>query len=64
MDTMGFLDKLLGRGKQAVDTAEEKMGMHGHDHDHDHADAAAPAEPAAPAVPDPGSAPESSGDPA
>jgi hypothetical protein len=36
---MGFLDKLLGRSKQAVDTAEDKLGMH---HDHDHGDAEAP----------------------
>jgi len=47
---MGFLDKLLGRSKQAVDTAEEKLGMH-HDHDHDHDDAEAPtAEASAPAT--------------
>lgn len=59
---MGFLDKLLGREKKAVDTVEEKIGMHDHDHDHDHADAAAPAEPAAPAAPDAGAAPEGSGE--
>ena len=44
---MGFLDKLLGRGKKAVDTAEDKLHMH--DHDHDHAPAAAAETPAAPA---------------
>jgi hypothetical protein len=61
---MGFLDKLLGRTKQAVDTAEEKMGMHDHDHGDaaPTAEAAAPAEPAAPAAPDAGSAPEGSGE--
>jgi hypothetical protein len=53
---MGFLDKLLGREKKAVDKAEEKLGMH--DHDHDHGDAAAPAAaspaPEAPAATEPG----------
>jgi hypothetical protein len=42
---MGFLDKLLGRGKKAVDTAEDKLHMH----DHDHGEAAAEPPPAAPA---------------
>ena len=48
---MGFLDRLLGRGKKAVDTAEDKLHMHDHDHDHDHdhGEAAAPPPPAAPA---------------
>jgi len=56
---MGFLDKLLGRSKKAVDTAEEKL--HVHDHDHDHGEAAqAPTPPAAPApaAPETGAAPE------
>jgi len=61
---MGFLDKLLGRGKKAVDTAEDKIHMHDHghdhDHDHDHGDAAAEPPPAAPApaAPETGAAPE------
>ncbi len=46
---MGFLDKLLGRGKKAVDTAEDKLHMHDHDHDHDHDHGEAAAPPAAPA---------------
>jgi hypothetical protein len=49
---MGFLDKLLGREKKAVETVEEKMGMHDHSHDQDHGDAAAAA-PEAPAAPAP-----------
>ena len=53
---MGFLDRLLGRGKKAVDTAEEKLGMH--DHDHDHGDAAAAPPPAPGAAPAAGAAPE------
>ena len=61
---MGFLDRLLGRGKKAVDTAEEKLGMHGHDHGD--AGAAAPAAPAAPpapsAAPETGAAPEEPGE--
>jgi hypothetical protein len=55
--TMGFLDKLLGREKKAVDTVEEKLGMHDHDHDHGDAAAAPPppsAAPEAPAAPEPG----------
>jgi hypothetical protein len=57
---MGFLDRLLGRSKKAVDTAEEKMHMHnhGHDHDHDRAEPAAEAPPAAPAAPETGASPE------
>jgi hypothetical protein len=52
---MGFLDKLLGRGKKVVDTAEEKLGMHGHDH----GEGDAPAAPAAPpAPPETGAPPE------
>jgi hypothetical protein len=54
---MGFLDKLLGREKKAVDTVEEKLGMHDHDHDHGDAAPAAPAPSAAPetpAAPEPG----------
>jgi len=49
-NAMGFLDKLLGREKKAVDTVEEKLGMHDHDHDHGDA-AAAPPAPSAPAAP-------------
>jgi hypothetical protein len=59
---MGFLDRLLGRGKKAVDTAEEKLHMHDHDHDHDHAhdhgDAATATPPAAPTAPETGAGPE------
>jgi hypothetical protein len=54
-NAMGFLDKLLGREKKAVDTVEEKLGMH--DHDHDHGDAAAPAPPSS-AAPEAPAAPE------
>jgi len=57
---MGFLDKLLGRSKKAVDTAEEKLHIHDHDHDHGEAAAQAPTPPAAPApaAPETGAAPE------
>jgi hypothetical protein len=55
---MGFLDRLLGRSKKAVDTAEEKMHMHNHGHDHDRAEPAAEAPPAAPAAPETGASPE------
>ena len=57
---MGFLDKLLGRSKKAVDTAEEKLHIHDHDHDHGEAAAQAPTPPAAPApaAPESGAAPE------
>jgi hypothetical protein len=56
-NAMGFLDKLLGREKKAVDTVEEKFRMHDHDHDHGDAAAAPPAPsaaPEAPAAPEPG----------
>jgi hypothetical protein len=55
---MGFLDKLLGREKKAVDTVEEKLGMHGHDHDHDHGDAGAATPPAPSAAPETPAAPD------
>ena len=53
---MGFLDRLLGRGKKAVDTAEDKLHMHDHDHDHDHDHGEAGAAPP-PSPPPVGSAP-------
>ncbi len=57
---MGFLDRLLGRGKKAVDTAEGKLGMHDHDHDHG---AGEPGPPATTAPPLPGTAPETGAPP-
>ena len=54
---MGFLDKLLGREKKAVDKVEETLKPH--DHDHGDAGAAAPTPPAPGAAPETGSAPES-----
>ena len=56
---MGFLDKLLGREKKAVDKVEETLKPHDHDHDHGDAGAAAPTPPAPGAAPETGSAPES-----
>ena len=57
---MGFLDRLLGRGKKAVDTAEDKLHMHDHGDDHDHGEPAAEAPPApAATTPETGTPPES-----
>jgi len=58
---MGFLDRLLGRCKKAVDTAEDKLHMHDHDHDHDHDHGEAAA--AVPPAPAPGAAPETAAAP-
>lgn len=55
---MGFLDRLLGRGKKTVDTMEEKLHVHDHDHDHGEAAAEAPAAPAPGAAPETGAAPD------